>query len=503
MSTGLFAKERGEFFRRCRLPLLFSLIIALFPPTCSLWSVSAFLSPGAAAYAGESQRGEVTVAPFPVTVESGGKQRTYYGLVDAQGTIVLPPRFEMRLWRIFGKSNYIAISDNDIFGLVDRDGRVVLQPSLEYVVPDPYFGDHDLLPAVKGGKYGFVVPDGKWLIQPRYNRAEPFFPGRPALVGLGAKSGYIDRNGDAVTPMEYDHAEPFYLGEVVQVRQNGKCGFIDVTGTVVVPLEYDETEAAFSGPFAAVRRNGKSGYITPNNDVVVPLEYDEVEPSPFLHAEVAAVRARGRWILLRSDGSEIPGAEYETVDLFDEDKPLFRVRRDGKWGYIDKTGHETISPRFSDAGVFSQGLAAASLDGESYGYIDVSGDWTVSPVFREAGAFAASGLAPVRRDSLFGVIDTSGKMVVEPMYDAIASREKSPYLSASAGSRRGKLDADGVFFDELADFENGLTIKMKDGQGGYCTKDGKIVLSVEMVNGNRRYRDKTGAVIRALKTSND
>ena len=496
------ARRGGRPGRVCPVFRIVACVVVMLS-TCPGWGMSTFLSLAVAVHAGEDRQGEVEVAPFPVVVESGGKRKTVYGLVDRQGAVVVPPRYELPLWRVFGKSDYLAVKEGDAFGLVDGKGRVVLAPSLEFVVPDPFFGDDGVLPAVRDGKYGYVMPDGKWLVQPRYNRAEPFPPGRPALVGLGAKNGYIDRNGGEVTPIAYDHAEPFHLGDVVQVRQNGKCGFIDVAGELVVPLEYDETEAVFVGPLAAVRRAGGSGYISRRNEIVVPLVYDEVESSPFIHAAVATVRTGRKWLLLRVDGSEVPGAEYEAVGLLDNDG-MCAVRRNGKWGYVDKDGAEVVALRFNNIGPFSRGLAAASLDGEQYGYIDVSGEWAVQPGFREAGVFSASGLAPVRLDNgLFGAVDGNGDMVVEPLYDAIGSQKDKPYLPAVIGGRRGWLDGRGEFFDELSDFENGLTLRMRDGRGGYINKDGTTVFSIEVVNGKRIYRDRAGAAVWALKMDND
>ena len=64
--------------------------------------------------------------------------------------------------------------------------------------------------------------------------------------------------------------------------------------------------------------------------------------------------------------------------------PLFPIVKDGKWGYIDRTGKIAVSPRFDEAGRFSEGLAPVRL-GKQRGYADTSGDVVLRPAFGPAG----------------------------------------------------------------------------------------------------------------------
>jgi len=57
---------------------------------------------------------------------------------------------------------------------------------------------------------------------------------------------------------------------------------------------------------------------------------------------------------------------------------LFPVEKEGKFGYIDKTGNVIIESQFDSAWDFSEGLARVSIEGK-YGYIDDTGEYVISP----------------------------------------------------------------------------------------------------------------------------
>jgi len=59
---------------------------------------------------------------------------------------------------------------------------------------------------------------------------------------------------------------------------------------------------------------------------------------------------------------------------------LLPMERDGKTGYVDRSGRMVIPARFDYAGRFNEGLAAAR-SGKAMGYIDCTGAWAIPPKF--------------------------------------------------------------------------------------------------------------------------
>ena len=81
-------------------------------------------------------------------------------------------------------------------------------------------------------------------------------------------------------------------------------------------------------------------------------------------------------------------------DKKDQDKALFPIEKNGKWGYIDRLGNIAIQPTFEAVGEFSEGLAAVELVGR-WGFIDENGNVVVEPRFSRAYHFS-EGLARVQ-----------------------------------------------------------------------------------------------------------
>lgn len=59
-------------------------------------------------------------------------------------------------------------------------------------------------------------------------------------------------------------------------------------------------------------------------------------------------------------------------------KPFFHIRKNSRYGFIDKTGKIVIKPEFDYVGPFSEGLAVVWI-GNKYGYIDKTGKYIWKP----------------------------------------------------------------------------------------------------------------------------
>ena len=125
--------------------------------------------------------------------------------------------------------------------------------------------------------------------------------------------------------------------------------------------------------------------------------------------------------------------------------PLFRVVKDGKWGYVDATGRLVVPPRFDRAEPFSEGLAAVKL-GRTLGYADASGEVVLVPRFEPGGTLLhrpfASGLAAVRSAGRYGFMDRKGDLAIPARYIAVGDFSEG-FALACVEQGCGYVDASG------------------------------------------------------------
>jgi hypothetical protein len=203
-----------------------------------------------------------------------------------------------------------------------------------------------------------------------------------------------------------------------------------------------------------------------------------------------------------------------------QEDSLFKIRKDGKTGYIDHTGTVVIEPRFDEGDNFNEGLAPVRV-GEDWGYIDTTGKFVITPRFFEANRFR-QGVARVgvyynnrkiiqnrvgedryidktgnfvkaRRpkislfltngnmpDSKTGYVDQNGKIVVAARFDGgheFSEGLACVYSNDKAGFINTKGDIEiGFRFERCDDFSEGLAAVALNGKYGFIDRTGKFVI---------------------------
>ena len=155
----------------------------------------------------------------------------------------------------------------------------------------------------------------------------------------------------------------------------------------------------------------------------------------------AGAEKDGKWGFIDKSGKFVIGAQFDhpaAADYYGFPNGLCFVQRAGRLCYIDKTGKTKITlPRYSQCGSFHNGLAWITLSGSdnsiinpsSY-LIDQNGKTVLSSTKGDgphiSGCFF-DGLAPaeftgdnvapeMREEILKGYIDANGKTIIKPMF---------------------------------------------------------------------------------------
>jgi hypothetical protein len=208
------------------------------------------------------------------------------------------------------------------------------------------------------------------------------------MFGLG---GYINLNGKFVLEPKYDKVYGFAPNGLASVILMGKAGAINERGIFVVPPLYDMV-GIFSNGFAWVELDDKYGYVNDKGELITDIIYEDADR--FASNGLAAVKiSSDNYNAARGANAAATG---ENVS-----------------GYIDSKGNFVIEPKFYIARTFSDnGLAMVNLKkGEPLAFINERGDTVITPQFEAAYDFGENGLAYVKKDGNWTYVNAKGELL--------------------------------------------------------------------------------------------
>jgi hypothetical protein len=134
---------------------------------------------------------------------------------------------------------------------------------------------------------------------------------------------------------------------------------------------------------------------------------------------LAAVELRGRYGLIRSDGTWAIEPRLDRAQPVRTNVAL--VKDDGRAGLVNATTGKWITQTpFDDVCFFDYGMVGVILDGKT-GVIDETGTSVIEPKYDAIGFGGfRSGLVPVRASDKWGLIDVTGKGVIEARFDEVS-----------------------------------------------------------------------------------
>ena len=235
------------------------------------------------------------------------------------------------------------------------------------------------------------------------------------------KWGFLDAEGKVAIELKYDMVSIFDEGFAVAKRGN-EFFVINKTGEETIIVGEDVIDAKhFSEGFAPFTNSDKmSGYIDASGNVAIPARFltvgyytDGLAWAKTSDKKVGYIDTKGEWVI---------NAQFDAAKNFDPVSGLARVKADGKWAYVNKTGDIINVDDTESWGNFSEGLAKGKKAGKT-GYYNNKGKWVIAPEY-EGGRDFKNGFVAVKKDDKWGFINQSGEWIIEAKYDAVKDLER-------------------------------------------------------------------------------
>lgn len=323
----------------------------------------------------------------------------------------------------------------------------------------------------------------------KYDKVYGFFDGLALAINADGTRIYVDKLGHEAFQSQFSGAGSFHQGLAVTSNREGKQGYIDLTGKVVISHRF-EWALPFYENLARVKANDRWGFIDRSGRVVVPIEYRGGFRSERLgsFSEGLAPLANGdeRYGFVNRLGRVVIPFIYTDAEMFSEGLAPVSVGTGEavRWGYIDMAGRQVIAPKYLRAFAFAEGLASVAF-GEryntKYGFIDKSGEIVIRPIYDYAWGFS-NGFAAVQLNKKWGFIDSAGNPSIPIKYDEVGIDHQGDLAFVTLGNKTGFVNKYGreSLFDSVwcyALMDKGYIGVWLNGKKGFADLYGNFFLT--------------------------
>ena len=143
-------------------------------------------------------------------------------------------------------------------------------------------------------------------------------------------------NGNGCDYGKYDWQDNFIWNGLIKVRLDGKYGFINKDGEEIIPCKYKDADA-FSDGLARVHSKEGWGFVNKDGEEIIHCKYKYADA---FSDGLARVQSKEGWGFVNEDGEEIIPCKYEDADDFWFGAETAKVKLNGEWINIDKTGKQ-------------------------------------------------------------------------------------------------------------------------------------------------------------------
>lgn len=213
------------------------------------------------------------------------------------------------------------------------------------------------------GKSGAVDEYGETIIEPRFNVLGDFKNNYAYYIDQAenGKYGFVSKSGFAYKA-EFDWISDFDDNSIAVFMQSNLYGLVNTQGTKILPATYDQIVKAPGNLFIVVKNN-QYGFFNSEGCYLSPVAFDFMKEKP------AAFYTNGNILKLVKKGAQglmdFNGRMSIDFGTFDEINfavnGLVKVKRNGKYGFLDRKLSTVIPYKYNEASDFSDSIAVVRL----------------------------------------------------------------------------------------------------------------------------------------------
>jgi len=317
-----------------------------------------------------------------------------WGLMDANGTLVVAPKYE-----VIGtpqKFGYTLMQQAGKIGILDKQGQLLIPAKYEEIK----ILAANFFEVLHNGAQQVITANGQILLREREYEQLTVLNSQLLVFGKQNLFGCINASGDKLITEKYEEIT-LYKDQFLKIKKGQQYGLLDLKGKPILPVVADAFNVLDNGLifylkgilWGAVTLDGKA-LIQPNystytliNQSLIKLErfgenwlYNIREQKivstqsnrdflPFSDKYVLT-RLGDRFGLVNYQAAEILANEYQEIQSFSA--TAFRVRNGWKWGIVHKNGQQFLGYLYDFIAPIRKGKALVKK-GPFFGLIDGDG----------------------------------------------------------------------------------------------------------------------------------
>ena len=389
-----------------------------------------------------------------------------FGLIKLNST----KKYNVKLEEISLKDvKYFLLEQNQMYGVIDADGNVVIEPKYKSIqIPNP---TKDVFIT-----YESEDADGKAVNS----------------KGESILSDY--ESVEAIDISQLSSTIP-YEKTVLKYKENGSYGLIDFDGKKITDAIYEEIQGLdYKEGFVKVKQNGLYGVINIRNEEVIPIEYDNVSTDGYYDEDTEYKKAGFVLRTKTDDGYKYSYVSYdgkikldstysslERLTDVDDDKNIYLISSiNGKYGLI-KNNKQVIENDYIELEYDKESNLLVLNKGTASGVANLDGKMII-PVDYDSILIGGQYINAYKEDTRL-VFNLEGNQV-ETNYTNYVKANDDYAIVIDASNNYNIVGKDGK--EKLTDqyvyleyFTNNLFIATKGNRTGLISADGKVVIPMQ------------------------
>lgn len=378
-------------------------------------------------------------------------------------------------------NHLVKVNHNGMFGYVNYYGTIRVHEKYSTLAN---FSE-DLAVATKDGAVCYVNNIGEEVITLGVCEAHDFHQGRARIVDNKdghSNTYFIDKTGKSVIMLGTTTADDFQSVGLAKIYRNGLVGQIDVNGNNKTHIAFDLIRNYKEGfAYAEYTLGGVKYkcYLDTNGQIKIAGLNPNYIYSDFSNGMAKVVDPATNQVgYIDTTGWLAVYCQYEAGDDFCNG--VARIKRAGKWGYIDKTNKYTVQPEYDYLG--SNFLEGDIVVAGKYATLTAAGE-TVFKINGDNHVIAETTPGVSKTFMVYGYVNVQNGVEVvklqyhsaEPFSDGLA--RVTLWGNTSFVNLAGVRVIDlGKVYDKVGDFSNNLCWVIKNGKYGYINKTGALQL---------------------------